>query len=360
METSGNYLDRQRAVGDASADALVKSFFESQRQGELYASLHGLPQQKGKGGSSELTNWLFTLREIEDFDFKKIERGQRFYEQHAMAIMTLLGGLALPYCYAGSPGNKALYLSEKMRQSPGKRLADTAEFVMAVSSNGNLRKGGEGLYHINRTRLIHAIARYHLLKRGEWQLAWGYPINQEDMAGTNLAFSYIILTGLQKSGIQVSERDKDDFLYLWRYIGYQLHIDEQLLPRSFAEASLLEYTIRRRNFKRSDEGIALTQGLLQYYKTVAPSEQAFLLEAQIRYWVGTEVAEMLGLEEQPLRSSLVASLNSFQALINLFQPVQHSYKQMVKNHEQIKRVTGLTQTERAQTPRERNLKRTQK
>ena len=67
--------------------------------------------------------------------------------------MTLLGAFALPYCYAGSPGNKALFLSEKMRNSPGKRLADTAEVTIAVSTPGSF-ENGEAYFHINKTRII--------------------------------------------------------------------------------------------------------------------------------------------------------------------------------------------------------------
>jgi hypothetical protein len=336
MNASGQYLNRQRAAGDASADLLVTHFFELRRQAELYEALGWTFQQKENIGSSVVKEWLLTTRDVKSFDHQKIERGQRFFEHQAVAIMTLLGGLALPYCYSGSPGNKALYLSEKMRQSPGKRLADTATFVLSVSTVGSLHPGGAGLYSINKTRLIHAIARHYLLTRSNWDLRWGYPINQEDMAGTNLAFSFIVLSGLQKSGLQVSERERDDFLYLWHYIGYQLNIDEQLLPASFREASLLEYAIRRRNFKKSDEGIELMHELLAHFKTVAPKEQLPLLQAQVRYWVGNEVADLLGLQAQPLRSSLVSSLNSFRELINIFQPTQHSLALVLKNQEKMK------------------------
>lgn len=335
MNNSSAYLDKQRLAGDSDADKLVAKLFDGGKRDELYAGLQ-LSFQQAKLGKSDVCRWLVGARQQRDFDLAKVERGQRFYEANALAIMTLLGGLALPYCYAGSPGNKALYLSEKMRQSPGKRLFDTAEFVMAVSKRGSLQLGGEGLFHINRTRLIHAVARYYLLRNGQWQPAWGYPINQEDMAGTNLAFSFIILTGLQKSGIQVSIRQREDFLYLWRYIGYQLHIDSELLPGSFREASLLEYTIRKRNFRSSAEGVALTQALLSYYKTVIPKRQLPLIEAQIRYWVGGEVADMLGLPKQSLQQSLVASLNAFRELLNLLRPMQDSYKKMLENHQQMK------------------------
>ena len=192
--------------------------------------------------------------------------------------MTLLGGLSLPYCYAASPGNKALYLSEKMLKNQGKRLADTADFIIAVSSPGQLDDDADGRFHINKTRLIHAIARHYILKGSEWDMAWGLPINQEDMAGTNLAFSYLILRGLKKAGYLIAEREIESFTFLWRYIGYQLHISTDLLPANYAEAMVLERAIRTRHFKKSEEGMELTKELLAYYKSMIPKSEAIYID----------------------------------------------------------------------------------
>ena len=254
--------------------------------------------------------------------------------------MTLLGGLSLPYCYAASPGNKALYLSEKMRQSPGKRLADTADFILSVCIPGSLEKNQEGSFAINRTRLIHAIARYHILIKGSWEDRWGMPINKEDMAGTNLAFSYILLVGLQKSAHILSIREKEDFLFLWRYIGYQLHISNQLLPASFTEAAELERNIRSRHFKKSAEGVTLTKELLQYYKHIVPSIDGYLLDSQIRYWLGENVADCLGIPAQPFKDSVVQSVNSFRELGNLFRINNNTYSQMLTRHQKLKILTS--------------------
>lgn len=336
MNRSYAFLDQQRQHGDAEADLLVKALFANQEQQLLYASF-----------SKSLSIILAERNVVNDFliaerpipswlEEKKITKGLTFYYRYAMPIMTLLGGLSLPYCYAGSPGNKALYLSEKMRKNTLKRVSDTADFVIAVCSPRTISAIENVRWQINKTRLIHAIARHHILSSGQWDSAWGYPINQEDQAGTNLAFSYIILSGLKRSGYLVSTQEEESYLHLWRYIGYLMHIDEALLPANFAEANLMERIIRKRNFKKSEEGLVLTKELLTFYKTAAPPSEAPLVEAQIRYWLGEEVSELLGVEKSSVNDLLVSSLNFFREAGNYKQSTKTSYTQMIENNNYLK------------------------
>jgi len=336
MKTDRPFLNQQRQISDVNADALAHHFFEMKAQSTVYQHLQMTSKQVVKENNPALKKFLCTARPAPQwFDPARLVRGQKVFEKYALPIMTLLGGLALPYCYAGSPGNKALYFSEKMRQSPGKRLADTADFILSVCTPRSFEEN-EGSFSINRTRLIHAIARYHIRKKEGWDLQWGMPINQEDMAGTNLAFSYIVLTGLQKSAHVLSDQEKEDFLFLWRYIGYQLHISQDLLPGSFSEAMELERVIRTRHFKKSMEGEILTRELLQYYKSVVKTIDGYLLDSQIRYWLGDSVADCLGLPEHPVKDKIVQTINSFRELGNLFGTNANSYKQMLEQHHRLK------------------------
>ncbi len=336
MKFTQQYLNNQRQRTDDAADELVKRLFASGRQTELYALFQLKDNELVQAKSSSTKEFLLARKPLPVwFDEKKLQRGQQVFETYAMEIMTLLGALALPYCYAGSPGNKALYLSEKMRKAPGKRLFDTAQFIISVSTPGGLTQSGTGHIHINKTRLIHAIARYYL-QQGNWNAAWGQPINQEDMAGTNLAFSYIILLGLQKSGFILTEIEKEDFLFLWRYIGYQLNLEQELLPDSFQQAATLARTIEKRNFKKSEESVGLAKELMNYYKTVVPPRQAIFIESQLRYFLGPEVAGYLGLEENPIRDGITSVMSTFKELKNIFQVHTPSYMTMIANQQRLK------------------------
>lgn len=338
MKTDKIFLDKQRFVGDRPADQLVKALFSRNLQHELYTSIQLTATQiVNAGNSTTTTSFLNSKRsEPEWFQPKRLESGQHVFETYAVEIMTLLGVMALPYCYAGSPGNKALYFSEKMRNSPGKRLIDTADFIISVSGSGSLVTGSAGHIQINKTRLIHAIAR-HYVSKNDWSLDWGVPINQEDMAGTNLAFSYVTLVGLLKSGFVLSTKEKEDFVYLWRYIGYHLGINEQLLPATYKEAQTLTEVIKQRNFRSSDEGIVLTRELLRYYRSVAPAGKARFIESQVRYFLGPEVSGYLGLAPDYLKDRIAGFINSIQEVRNFLSVPEGGYRMMMEGHEALKR-----------------------
>lgn len=338
MNTSPEFLNQNRLIGDPLADNLVKQLFDKKEQANFYTILQMDAAAIMDAEESELKSFLVNIRPLPQwFDAERILRGQKFYKKFAMPIMTLLGGLSLPYCYAASPGNKALYLSDKMRKSPGKRLVDTADFIILVSTAQNISENSEAQIGINKLRLIHAVARYYILNSSNWSMEWGIPINQEDMAGTNLAFSYIIVSGLQKSGYMITEREKENFLALWRYIGYQLHIQDELLPSTLKEAERLEKTIRKRHFKESEEGFTLAKELITYYRSMTNGMDSYLLESQIRYWLGPLAADCVGLKADKLKDTLVQTLNLFQESTNFYKVDSGSFTKMIQNHKLLKR-----------------------
>lgn len=330
-----SFLDQQRIVGDFDADKMITSIFKQNRQAELY-QFFALSEKEFLAAKSLVYDFLQIQKpEPTWYDEKRILNGQTVFENYAMSIMTLLGVMSLPYCYAASPGNKALYLTEKMRKSPGKRLAETGEFTISVLRKGSLQKNKVGIFHITKTRLIHAMARYYLQK-GTWDKTCGVPINQEDMAGTNMAFSYVILTGLQLSGIILSQQQKEDFLFVWKYIGYHLGIYESLLPGTFQEARALSETIKKRTLRKTEEGIILTQELVNYYKSVLPKQEAEFVTAQIRYYLGNEVAEYIGLPADSTKDNLVKFTNSFKELENIFLLPKNSLSELMRNYRVMK------------------------
>lgn len=337
MNLSSTFLNQQRLLADAKADELIHSFFANGFQNQLYSVFSIAPEQFESLQNEALKAFLIqTLPKPDWLEVGLLRKGQRVFEKYALPIMNLLGGLSLPYCYAASPGNKALFLSEKMRKQPGKRLADTAEFIIGVSAIGQLDADASGHFHINKTRLIHAIARFHILKGNEWNLDWGLPINQEDMAGTNLAFSFLILRGLIKSGFLVSEKEKEAFLHLWRYIGYQLRIDAQLLPSSFEEAILLERAIRTRHFKKSEEGVALTKELIACFKNLLPENESTFIAAQMRYWLGKSVANCVGLKPDMKADATINLLNTINEARNFLTLKETDFRKMLQNQALLK------------------------
>ncbi len=325
-----------RLVGDPEADTLVEQLFARQQSSQLYAFLELSEDQVERyDANPALRSFLLNKRMPPTwYNAEQAEHGQQFFKKYALDIMTLLG--ALPYCYAASPGNKAIYFSEKMRQKPGKRLLETAQFIIAVMDVGSFREDGKAIRFINKTRLVHALVRYSLQAKSPWDIRWGVPVNQEDMAGTNLAFSYIIVQGLVRSCYAIQHQEVEDFLHAWRYVGYQLNIHSDLLPASFAEAKVLEKTIKDRHIKKSAEGSSLTHDLIQHYKTSFPYIPAYLVDGQIRYFLGPEISSIVGLYPDTVKDTLVIGINKLKERINRIYTDPDSYKKMLRNHAILK------------------------
>jgi hypothetical protein len=82
-------------------------------------------------------------------------------------------------------------------------------------------------------RALHAKVRRRLLRKAnKWDAAeYGVPINQEDMAVTLLAFSYVALVGAEMIlGAPLPASDRAAYLHLWRYIGHLLGVADEHNP----------------------------------------------------------------------------------------------------------------------------------
>ena len=110
-----------------------------------------------------------------------------------------------------------------------------------------------------------------------------------------------------------------------------------MLPASFLEARQLANTIKTRNFKKTEEGIILTEELLSYYKTSVPTSQLELVPSQIRFYLGDEVAEFIGLTSDPVRDRIASSISTIKSLQNMLSVPPDSYQKMLFQHSLLKK-----------------------
>ncbi len=238
-----------------------------------------------------------------------LSQSQRFFNEHRPFIYLCLGLYSLPYCYAAADGAKVLFHSKRLRDSPGKRLTETASFVLDICEEGAFQQKGRAFRSIQKVRLMHALNRFYLKDQPFWQSSWGLPINQEDMAGTNLAFSLIVLRGLRKLGVDVKKSQSADFLHLWKVVGFLMGIDEPLLMSNAKEAIGLENKIRQRHFRESMEGKTLTTSLSQYVADEMDAKKLPLPTlALMEHLLGPEVAGLLGVKSSGIEKAKVKAL----------------------------------------------------
>ena len=309
--------DAHRQMGDALADTFIAQTF-AQNPAPFYEALKAEDDSLSllvKQIAPELYNQTHTLPEWANR--RQIQEAERLFTTRAGEVMLLLGLYALPYCYAAAPGAKVLAATERLsKHGAFQRLSETGRFVWDVLS-GDAETAANAILKV---RLIHALVRHHLTAQA-WPLAeLGLPANQEDMAGTLLAFGYLTIRGLRKLGLPLSTIEAEAWLHTWNVVGYRLGTSLELLPQTQADAFALEQAIAKRNFRPSDEGRQLTQNLIATFgQSQAPAWVKDHAASWMAQLLGPEVAEILGLPNNAASGGFATlrTFNQWRALVPL-------------------------------------------
>jgi hypothetical protein len=223
--------------------------------------------------------------------------GLRTPVQSALAL--IMGSLM--ELYAASRGAKVLIRSGRLESQVIQRLHDTTTFVLEIAASRGPRPGTYAHRHILRTRLVHAFIRHGMLKRGDWSsAAWGHPVNQEDYAGTLISFSHVYLRSMERIGVRPTAEEKDSIHHIYRWVGWVMGVDPDLLTQSRDEELLLYSHIARRQLQPDDDSRALAHSLLSALDRRAPT---FLpaegLAELSREMIGDPLGDALGLPRSP-------------------------------------------------------------
>lgn len=307
MDLSSAYLDTMRLETDPAADAVIARIVEeygpqeARRVFEQLISNIELPVDHLPG---EVMNFVDNHSALPDWaDPSIIMEGQKVFVEHGPMLMSLLYFKALPTTYTCHRGANVLYMTGRLTRTEhdsrkySRRIAETAQFVIDVMTPGNLLPGGKGIRTSNKIRLIHASIRRFIPESAWNQAEWGKPINQEDMAGTLMSFSSLMLEGLKQAAVNLSKEEQDSYFYAWRVVGHFIGVREELIPKSHAEGKALMDIVLSRQAGSSEAGKALTGALIQFAEELFPTkifDQAPTV--LVKYYCGKQFAEMLGVE----------------------------------------------------------------
>ena len=326
---SSDLLDGMRLVQDTDADAVLISyngdFALLQKHLGLLTNNSTRTSNEMKPELSQL--WVKFQKQRAGLSTEVLSSGFKFFDQHASDVMLLLGLLSLPYCYAAAKGAEVLVRSKYILENPEKRLLETAEFVFEVMKKDAFTDQGEGLVHIIKVRLIHAMIRFRIKQSGHWnEQELGKAINQEDMAGTNLSFSLIVVRGLRELGKEIPVQQAEAYINYWNQLGALLGLDSELLPETAKEAYILERNIRQRHFEQSEAGVKLFASLRNYFvKATVGSPIEGQTDAFMEKLLGEKVSKMLGLEISRLDRAVLLPYTSFLKLKNTIGNQPDSY-----------------------------------
>ena len=317
------FLNSKRLAGDLEADSFIQEVFADPVRKIALRKWLGSPA--GNGDLSALKQEYPYVDFVQQADIlpewadlQLMAQGSALFVRHSEMMMSLLGLLSLPYCYTAANGAMVLYASELIKTQTTKRLFDTAIFVWEVMGPDAFAAGGSAYTEILKIRITHAAVRHYTLQSGKWNDAWGLPVNQEDMAGTNLSFSLIVVRGLKKLGFRVSSADEEAFLHLWSVIGHLMGLDADLIPADRLEAEYLDASIKDREFRASSHGAELTQSLINHIMSVNTSMATIDdIIGLMRYLLGDQISDMLSMKKVALpqyKLMLLKSLNFIKSL----------------------------------------------
>lgn len=299
-------MDKLRQTGDPLADAVILKLNESEGILGVRTMFSWLNSSESVSAYQIINEFIDQNNSLPDFTDKKLmQQGRQFFIKNQNQIGLMLACYSLPYCYAGADGAKVLAMSQRIQTDTLKRLEETGEFVEIITQEKNW-ENGEAVRKILKVRLMHAAIRFFTEYHGTWNLAWGKPVNQEDMAGTNGAFSYIVIRGMRISGNEPSESDSEAYLHFWNVVSVIMGIDEALIPKNLREAFVMDKVIVKRQFRASDEGKLLTKALLDTMEKFIenPLLKSFPA-AQMRFLMGDKVADMLGIPSVTFEKKLI-------------------------------------------------------
>lgn len=176
-------------------------------------------------------------------DFDLLNAGAKAYRSYGpnvrdvMADLSLIGG----YRFGGPPD---LLVKTGLFAGRGalRRMGETVHWSTAVTENDGLRRGGEGFRLTVHVRMMHALINHQYEINGKWDIEqWGLPINQADQGFTLGLFSSVLLRGLRRLGVRVTEADSRAVMHLWKYVGWLMGVGDDFLRDNESDQDVLQY-----------------------------------------------------------------------------------------------------------------------
>lgn len=299
MNCTADELDRLRLCGDQPTDDILAPLVRTGDIRNLNGVLAGLThnsQPVPDDLPADLKRWLQEQGTLPAWaDKQRLDRAAQFFVTHGPVICLILGTASLVELYACVKGVQVLAFTGRLWRNPYRRIGQTVQFLLDVMDPKGLGADGRGIRSIQKVRLMHAAIRNLIGQSGQWdQHALGTPINQEELLGTLMTFSYTVLRNLKRFDVAVSEQESEDFLYFWRVVGEMLGIRPEIIPTSMDEAAAVTALIFSRQQGPSPEGVAMTRALLQMYTAHDPTHLfSRLIPSVTRYGVGDQVADWM-------------------------------------------------------------------
>lgn len=299
------WLSALRTIGDAPADAYVAAQLanvDSRRREWLTTAIGAL-----RGVEPPDAPWATAWegRAVDPppwMDDDLVRRGQEVFRAWSLDLTTALFCASLPHAYASGRGAAVLAAASELNdpRRVERRISLTGQMLLDVTEAGALVVGAVGYRTVRRVRLLHACVRALLLLGDAAGNPWptqarGLPINQQDLLGTQLAFTIAAFDGIARLGYRMGRRDKRAYLHLWSVVGHYLGVTEAGRCADLAFAQRLTRRLEVSLVEASPWGTELMHTLLDDMAERMPGPLRTLPAALVRRLAGDAVADLLAI-----------------------------------------------------------------
>jgi hypothetical protein len=303
---------------DPPADALVTAFRRLPGGAGwrlLDQSLTGGTRTLPGEAPTELADLVDAATTLPEWvDPARLHRGAVAYWRPGAAALSLsLTCGALAYGYQSASLSRPLAATGRLEKMVPRRIAETARWVLAVTTPGGMLPGAEGHASSIRVRLIHALVRRHLLETGGWETDdWGLPISASDAASTAMGgFLTIHLDAMHDLGVHYSRQELEDMTHLWAWIATVMGVPADLAPPAYADARRQVRAALAIDSGPNEDGPRLMRALLERPAPIiqilpspvrgpATAANAHVMAGFTRRWMGDEMADALEVGHSPL------------------------------------------------------------
>ncbi len=282
------FLDRLQLQGDELADATVA---EIARKGDdavvnhVFRLMRYNHQPLPPGTPPEIRTFFEQTDKLPpDTDMERLDRGTQAFMSVVFESGSIMLTRSLPAGYASPRLSKTLCISNDLGNAPYRRVLAVIQLLLDVAGGRGFEPGGKAVMAAQKMRLLHAGVRHVTLKP-----AWipdfteemgGVPASQEDMLGTLMGFSYLVIDGLRRIIGIIDDREAEDFYYMWQVYGVMMGIHPpgeagsfEYIPSNLDEAGEFYESYARRHYVAADqnpEGVYLAEADLRMMQTLLP------------------------------------------------------------------------------------------
>jgi hypothetical protein len=299
-------LDHLREQVDPDADRLAIHYLDRPAS-DMFTGVLAARYSGTDMVDPHIAAWIEDRPELPAWaDTARMARGAAFFAEWGIELGLGLFLSSLPLAYAAHDGVQVLALTSRLETDTKRRVLESAQFVLDVTTPGALAPGEPAYDTVRFVRLMHAGVRHLILTDPRvprttdesiwprWDDAWGKPINQEHLIGAMISYSSSLLHVLDRLHVTYDEGGASDYCHLWNVVGWLLGIDAHLLPFERPEMDELELLIRLHNEKPSDAGTAMTVALIDLVKSfIRIPPLRGLAVSTMRLFIGDTTADLL-------------------------------------------------------------------